>query len=484
MQKPHPNIIYLNPDQMRADALSCYGHPLARTPNFDRLAAEGVRFNQCHVQHTVCSPSRCSFMTGWYPHVRGHRTLWHPLQPDEPNTLKYLKQAGYEVHWVGKNDLLAPESFADSVSVVHAWEWGAPSERLFEYGDAAYHTMLMGPGSQHNTDRQLYDKAIEVLRSRRPDDSPFMLYVPTMSPHCPFTCPEPFYGMYDPDDLPPLRPADLPNKPVFHRLIRQYRGLGELDGAVLRKVMAVYLGMVSYVDHLVGELLEVLDETGLAENTAVFAFSDHGEWAGDYGLVEKWHGGLDDCLTRVPMIVRTPGCAAGHVVRELVECFDILPTSLELAGVACRHTHFARSMTAQLAGGAGDPGRAVFAEGGYDPHEPHCYEGVPGGFQDIGDDPKTLYYPKGRQQQEHPESSVRCAMIRTASHKLVFRPKDVSEFYDLAADPQELHNRYDDPSLADVRRRLERRILEWYVHTSDVVPIDRQPRNFPPHLPT
>src|SRR5690554_5848771 len=108
------NFILFNPDEMRAEGVGCYGHPLVPTPNIDRLAAQGTRFDQCHVQHTVCTPSRCSFATGWYPHVRGHRSLWHMLRPDEPNLYKYLKQAGYDVRWWGKNDTLAQESFASS----------------------------------------------------------------------------------------------------------------------------------------------------------------------------------------------------------------------------------------------------------------------------------------------------------------------------------------------------------------------------------
>lgn len=149
-----------------------------------------------------------------------------------------------------------------------------------------------------------------------------MLDLPITYPHCPFTCPQPWYDMYDPDSLPPMRPADLEGKPLFHRLIRQYRQLDKLDDKTFRKLRAVYLGMISYVDHMLGRLLDALDETGLANETAVFFFSDHGEWAGDYGLVEKWHGGLDDCLTHIPMIVRVPGGAPGHVVREPVErCF-------------------------------------------------------------------------------------------------------------------------------------------------------------------
>jgi len=479
-----PNIIYFNPDQMRADLLGCYGHPLALTPNFDRLAREGTRFDQCHVQHSVCTPSRCSFMTGWYPHVRGHRTLWHMLQPDEPNTLRYLKQAGYAVHWIGKNDLLAPGAFTDSVTRVHDWQWIEGGRRdIFPPQDAGYQSFLYGPAPGHMTDWFQMDQAVEILRAHRPGDAPFMLFLPFILPHCPFTCPQPWYDMVDPAALPPLRPADLRDKPAFHRLIRQYRRLAEVDERTLRKLRAVYLGMIAYVDTILGRLLTALDETGLAASTTVFAFSDHGEWAGDYGLVEKWPSALDDCLTRIPLVVRTPGGRAGQVVTTPTECFDIMPTTLELAGVTCRHTHFARSMLPQLAGAPGDADRAVFAEGGYDRHEPHCFEGVAGGFEDVSD-PNGIYYPKVRQQQEHPESVCRCTMIRTATQKLVHRPGDISELYDLASDPQELTNLHGRAQQAGVQQQLERRLLDWYVHTSDVVPWTRESRGFPQPLPS
>ncbi len=115
-----PNYVFFMPDEMRAESLACYGHPLAKTPNFDRLAKEGVRWDQCHVQNPVCAPSRCSLMTGWPVHVRGHRSLYYQLHPDEPNLLRYLKESGYDVYFFGKNDLLSPESFPLSVT-----EWGS-----------------------------------------------------------------------------------------------------------------------------------------------------------------------------------------------------------------------------------------------------------------------------------------------------------------------------------------------------------------------
>lgn len=468
------NFIYFNPDEMRADALGCYGHPVAKTPNIDKLAAQGTRFDQCHVQHPVCTPSRCSFMSGWYPHTRGHRTLWYPLQPEEPNTLKYLKQAGYDVHWIGKNDLLAQEGLEDSVTALHDLEAGSPlgDRNLYPPDHPGHWSFLYGPQEGHSEDWYRVERAIEILKAWQPGDPPFMLYLPLIYPHCPFTCPQPWYDMYDPDEMPDFRPADLPNLPAFHALIRQYRQLDKLDPAILRKVAAVYLGMISYIDDMLGRLMTALEETGLADDTTTFFFSDHGDWAGDYGLVEKWPSALDDCLTRVPMIVKTPGGTPGHVVHEPIECFDILPTTLELANIACQHQHFARSMRPQLKGAAGDPDRAVFAEGGYSPHEPHCYE--------VVRSTTHIYYPKQLQQMERPESQVRATMIRTATHKLIYRPEDISELYDLEADPRELHNVYEDPAYADIRRTLKRRLLDWYVLTSDVVPIEKQSRDYSP----
>ncbi|HEX3918531.1 MAG TPA: sulfatase-like hydrolase/transferase, partial [Caulobacteraceae bacterium] len=118
-----PNLILFMPDELRADALGCYGNPVTATPHFDRLAAEGTRFAQCHVQFPVCGASRCSLLTGWPAHVRGHRSLYYFLRPEEPNLFRDLRRAGYDVYWFGKNDALAAASFADSVT---EWRDRAP----------------------------------------------------------------------------------------------------------------------------------------------------------------------------------------------------------------------------------------------------------------------------------------------------------------------------------------------------------------------
>lgn len=474
------NFLLINPDELRAESVRCYGHPLVETPNIDALAAQGTRFEQCHVQHPVCTPSRASFMTGWYPHVRGHRTLWHCLRPDEPNLLRYLKQSGYQVRWYGKNDLLSPESFPLSVTSAETKRRGGMhGANPYSLEDPEYYSFLYEPYKSPLEDHGDYanvSSTIDFLRSKPRE--PFAVYLPLTFPHCPYSAPVHWHDRFDPADVPELRPADLPGKPDFHSLIRQTRRLTEVSEELLRKIQAVYLGMTGFIDELVGRLLETLEETGHAGDTTVVLFSDHGDWAGDYGLVEKWPSALDDCMTRVPFVVRTPGGVSGHVVEEPVECFDLMATVLELAGIEAQHTHFARSLVPQLRGACGDPDRAVFAEGGYARHEPLCFEGTPG-QEATWTDPKAIYYPKGKLQQEHPNSVCRAAMIRTATHKLIRRVDGVSELYDLTQDPRELNNLYECSDCSGVRAELESRLLDWYLQTSDVTPHERDPRGLP-----
>lgn len=268
-----------------------------------------------------------------------------------------------------------------------------------------------------------------------------------------------------------LRPAGT-GKPDFHRLIRDYR---HLENSNLESVQRIYMGMTSYTDMLLGQMMDCIQDCGIEDDTMLIASADHGDYAGDYGLVEKWPNGCEDVLTRVPLIVKKPGAKAGHRVNEQVELFDIMATILESAAIPQKHSYFAKSFLPQLSGLPGDPERAVFCEGGYDTFEPHCSEGArldefnqSSGF--------SIYYPKALQQQEYPESVCRTVMIRTLTHKLVRRSSGDCELYDLAADPQELQNLYDVPAYEDIRRQLEQRLLNWYLVTSDAVPFEESGR--------
>ncbi|WP_134698597.1 sulfatase-like hydrolase/transferase [Ammoniphilus sp. YIM 78166] len=488
MSQQKMNFVFFFPDEMRADSLGCYGHPVVQTPNFDQFAEKAVRFDQCHVQNTVCTPSRSSVMTGLYPHVSGHRTLWHLLRPHEPSLFRYLKEEGYQIKWFGKNDLYS-EDYLKEILGEEAYQDLDEMKREtftkhnpFSEDDPRYYSFLMEPdvskSSLTETDVNI-QKAIQFLESDEAKEKPFMIFLPTFAPHAPYVVPEPFYSMYEQETLPELLPAGTPNKPSYHELIRIYRRLDELTDDTLKRIQSVYLGMISHVDTVFGQLMDVLKGHGFTENTSVIVASDHGDYAGDYGLVEKWPNAMEDCLTRVPLMIQTPSCQSGHVVLEQVELFDIMATVLDLAGIEARHDHFARSLVPQLRGEAGDPNRAVFAEGGYDLRELHCFEGHSSNRAAFSaNDIMKLYLPKANQQQEHPKSVCRTTMMRTMDYKLIRRTSDVSELYDLKKDPSELHNVYEAPQYSGVRQQLESRMLDWYVQTSDVVPRMKDSRHF------
>ncbi len=481
-----PNLILFMPDELRADALSCYGNPVCRTPNLDHLASNGVRFSNCHVQYPVCGASRCSLLTGWPTSVRGHRSLYYFLRPEEPNLFRYLKQNGYDVYWYGKNDALASQSFCDSVTEwdYFPWETSAPGgggvfsmRPPYSVNDPLYHSFLYPAGGdrRHTADYHNLTGALHILE-RTQTDRPFCIFLPLASPHPPYAGPKDFHDLYNPSSLPPLRPINLPRKPNFHEAIRKAYNIESLPDSTFRKIRAVYYGMVSYTDWLLGQLLEALDKSPHASNTAVLAFSDHGDWAGDYGLVEKWPSALDNTLTHIPLIARIPGGQPGHTVDDMVEQFDVMATCLDLAGIEAQHTHFARSFVPQAHGASGDPDRAAFCEGGYNIYEPQCFEPLRPNDE--------LYGPKSQLQIQHPETITRCAMIQTRTHKLVLRPAGQSELYDSVHDPQELHNLYGDSSAAAIQNELTHRLAAWYLTTSGIAPFDKDPRSAPAFAPT
>ena len=470
-----PNLILCMADELRAESIACYGHPLVQTPNMDRLASQGTRFAQCHVQNTVCEPSRCSFLTGWPVHVRGHRSLYYGLHPDEPNLFRYLKDAGYDVYWFGKNDLLAPESFA--LSVTHAEAGKGPTmftKNLYAFDDPHYYAFLFEKGAdpRHTSDYGCVQSAAEIMQ--RAGDKPFCIFLPLIYPHPPYSAPAQFHDKYSPSALAPLRPANTPGLPRFHQALRKKMRLDQLNDHDFRQVQAVYLGMVSYADWVLGELMEAIEKNQRVNDTALFYFADHGDYAGDYGLVEKWPNAMHDPLTHIPLIARVPGGQAGHVVNEIVELFDVMATCLDLARIEARHTHFARSLVPQLKGRPGDAGRAAFCEGGYNTNEPQCFEPL-----DQFNSPANPYYPKVALQNQQPDTITRSSMIRTQHHKLVYRPDDQSELYDLAKDPRELHNVYGHASYRKAQSDLFVQLMNWYVRSSDVAAKQLDPRGFP-----
>ena len=493
------NFLFLFADEMSASALGCYGNPVVQTPEFDRIASEGTRFDKCFVQNPVCSPSRCSLMTGTYVHNRGHRTLWHLLQPDEPSLFRYLKKSGYEIKWFGKNDLYSDsylDEVCDDIDQKRAGKEKLPSRSFagyesripaFQPGEPGAKTFLMKPGESDGNERPMepdIGRALDYLENRKKEDPPFFLYLPISMPHPPYTVCREFYEKYRPEEVAPLLDDPVEGKPSYEEWIRKYRDMDSLPREVFEKIYAVYLGSVSYIDWMMGELDRMLEKKGLKDNTMVIISSDHGDWHGTRRLVEKWPNAMDDELIHVPLIIRMPGGKRGHVVQEQTELLDLFATVLEGAEIPAEHTHFSRSLIPQIMGGKGDGNRAVFCEGGYDVREPHCFEGYPGRTLPGGNNPKaaavarSLYGPKRDMQQERPETVCRTVMVRTLDYKLVRRTSGEHELYDLKRDPAEHRNLYSHEQYREARTELEQRLLDWYLATSDTVPVKEDFRFF------
>lgn len=482
-----PHILIFNPDQWRGDVLGHVGNPAAVTPNVDRLVeTDGVSFQNAFCQNTVCTPSRCSFMTGWYTHVRGHRTMHHMLRAGEPVLLRTLRENGYFVWWGGKNDLVPGQFGYDEYCDVkyrperptypdlHGLEgWrGAPgSDTYYSF----YHGLLerddVGSDDEYYYDGDWANVlgAIDFIRDA-PQDRPLCIYLPIGYPHPPYAVEDPFYSVIDRARIPPRIPAPegWVGKPSLLKGIHALQNLEGWSEERWTELRATYYGMCARVDRQFGLLMEALRQAGLYDDTAVFLFSDHGDFTGDYGLVEKTQNTFEDCLARVPFIIKPPAWVAvePRVSDAMVELIDFPATVEALTGIEPRHTHFGRSLLPVLAGETDEHRDAVFCEGGRLHGEIHCMELESTSSQD----PAGLYYPRLAQQRSEGPEHTKAVMCRTREFKYVRRLYEPDELYDLRDDPVELHNRIDDPAMADVLARLKERLLTFYLETCDVVP--------------
>ena len=489
---PHrPNIVLINPDQWRAHVMGHLGNSAAHTPNLDQMVAtEAVSFRNAFCQNPVCTPSRCSFMTGWYPHVRGHRTMFHMLQPDEPVLLKRLKNSGYFVWWGGKNDLVPAQYGYEPFCNIKYNPSPPPapyfhSDRMDQWRGSPqedrYYSFYAGKLDASEDMDIYYDPdwawilgAIDFIY-QAPHDQPFCIYLPILYPHPPYGVEEPWYSLIDRHSLPPPLPVpDWTKKPSILKGIFENQRLQNLDETFWNELRAVYYGMCARVDHQIGLLIEALKKTGNYDNTAIFVFSDHGDFTGDYGLVEKNQNTFEDCLTRVPFIIKPPAsipCQPG--VRDaLVELIDLTATVEDLAGLRKEYDHFGHSLLPILEGKTDHHRDAVFCEGGRRHEEWQCNESD--SLPDLNKE--NLYYPRLVLQRSDGPEHTRAVMVRTHRYKYVMRLYELDELYDLKQDPGELYNRIDDPQMADILAMLKDRLLRFFLETSDVVSytIDRR----------
>ena len=488
-KKPH--IIIFNPDEMRADALGHLGNAAAHTPFLDAFAAsEAVSFSRAYCQNPVCVPSRCSFFTGLYPHVRGHRTMSYLLRPGEDTLFSELKAAGYYVWMNDRNDLLAgqipgwAESHASEICIGGRERPGPGPLRpglRGEPGNKNYYSHMEGKlgldenGLRRNADDEAVDAAIRRIRNR-PPDQPLCVFLGLLYPHPPYEIEEPYYSAIDRKKLPPrVRAEDCAGKSAILEGIRRYAGMDGYTEADWDELRAVYLGMCAKIDAQFKRLTDALKEEGIYDESAIFFLSDHGDFTGDYGLPEKAQNAFEDCLTRVPLLIKPPrGTPLDPGVSDsLAELVDFYATAMELAGAEPSHTHFGRSLLPALKDRRATIRDFVCCEGGRLPGEKHCdeYHGPDGREAD----PHDVYWPKKKAQADDTAHS-KGVMLRDSRYKYVSRLMGGDELYDMENDPRETVNLIGRPEMQETVTDMRFRLMKWLQETSDIVPFEQDRR--------
>ncbi len=481
--KKRPNIVIINPDQMRADSMRHLGNPASVTPVLDMLAQEGISFSKAFCQNPVCTPSRCSFMSGWYPHVAGHRTMNHMMRDHEPVLLKRLKEHGYHV-WINqRNDLIPaqnPEYYRNYCNTyfrlkqvpdaVPEGGWrGSP-------GGKNYYSFFRGEIPVGKTVDDLWTEGAAEFIRNYDGEQPFCIFLPFLLPHPVYEISEPYFGRIARDELPErkLPPDGYRGKPKIQKALAERQNLKDWNEAEFDELRAVYLGMCSKVDCLTGQILEALRDKGIYEETAVFFFSDHGDYTGDYGLVEKVQNCFEDCLTNVPFLVKLPASMQTRhgISGELTELIDFYATVEELADLGKEHTHFGHSLLAYLRNEEETLREYVFCEGGFRKGEEHCKE--TGG--QITPAPENLYYPRQSLQASDEMYNGKAVMCRSRYYKYVKRLYEPDELYDLKKDPEERVNEADNPAYESILAEMRMQLLDFYQDTCDVVPFEKDSR--------
>ena len=464
-----PNILFILSDQHNAKVLGHKNHPDVKTPNLDRLAAEGVRFDNAITQNPICTPSRVSWLSGQYCHNHGYYGLSGPNPGGLPTILGHFRRAGYRTGAIGK--IHCPEYWVeDDCDLFHetaGCSIGGRSRKYAEYLEERGLTHLEDHGAMQEfgvRGRQTVEgrpskvsyedgqegwsvrQAMEFMEDRSKE--PFVLHVSLPKPHQCYTPAQEFWDLYDEAKLtlPPNAKYDMKDKaPHLRRTAEGWRKRDwqlfepkTFEAGRLRKLHG-YLGNVSHVDHAVGELLDFLKERELEENTVVVYSSDHGDYACEHGIMEKAPGICSDAITRIPWIWRWPGCfKAGHTAREIVETVDLANTLCALTGLDPMETADGADISHLLRGETGEVHRVGVTEFAWS-------KSIRKGKY------RLVYYPPEMFADEYPEG--------------------FGELYDLEADPWEMRNLYFEPDAQEIVHEMERELIRWLITTARPVTV-------------
>ncbi len=427
------NLLLVVCDQLRADYLGCYGHPSIGTKHIDALAKEGVRFESCYCAAPLCGPSRISLVTSTYVGEHGHRNYGSTISPDVPNLVTSIKRAGYRTGMFGKNHMFTYSRLGEV--------WDELDEIcLGNYDDhpSYEHSFSAFPLEQdhpYNITGRLTDEAIDFMHRA---DRPFFAMVNYQDPHPAYTCPRPYATLFDPDSVElPDTYYDRERQPVRNEVWRVHSEMSLCTERDMKKAIATYMGQIRYVDDCVGRLYQFLATESLLDDTLVVFMSDHGELLGSFGMTHKIPVFYEP-LVRIPVIMRFPGgLGAGSSCPGLVEEVDLAPTILAALEIDVPRSMVGQSVYRDILDGS-VPGRtSVLVEAG-------------------GGGPTCSVPVEGLRLKAPflPTSLGPGAMVRTGDWKLCQYSDDLCQMFNLAEDPGERNNLYDDERYAGIRWKL------------------------------
>ncbi len=346
------NVLFIAVDDLRPE-VNASGSKVIKTPNMDRIAARGTTFDRAYCQQAVCSPSRSSLMTGRRPdatRVWDLETHFRTALPDAVTVAQYFKNHGYHSQGIGK---IFHGGFDDAPSWTVRWQtpkapqYATPANQQLQAGNVDKKGRGRGPAYESAdvtddtyTDGKTARLAVATLAELKKQGKPFFLAVGMAKPHLPFVAPKKYWDLYDPKDIyvPAFQklPADAP-KFVGHTNgeLGSYAGMpkdGVVDDATARTLRHGYYAAISYMDAQVGLVLDALEKEGLAQDTVIVLWGDHGWQLGEHGL---WHKHTNfEVAARAPLLISMPGQkAAGRKSASLAEFIDIYPTLADVCGL-------------------------------------------------------------------------------------------------------------------------------------------------------
>ncbi len=504
MSASTPNICVICVDQMQSFCLGVHDHPDVRTPNLDALARSGTSFRRAYCANSVCMPARASMITGLTPRQHGVVTNGTNLSEDVPTVGAALAAAGWRTHAAGKLHLnaWAPGCYvAEGAEARWSWEdkerwnhgeieelplpyFGFQSVDLcgghVDYCFGDYRRWLerehpgvwdgyQPPPGEHVApecwpitvpDALHYNTWITERSAAFIDDvapgQPFFLWCSFPDPHHPFAaCPE-YRALFDASTLtlPPGWHEESDLLPLLAARRAHYR-FSRFDEDGLRAVLAETYGMIAHIDACVGRLMQALERSGRAEDTVVVFVADHGEQLGAHHLLGKhaWHY---EQLVRVPFLWRVPGGVAGQLRDEVVSQLDLVPTLLELAGMgpeALERRPYGGFRHGGISTPPGLPGRSL---------APALRAGA-----SLEPRPALIEFDDDNAHQ----TMVRMRTLIDGDWKLTYYGMEgAGILIDLANDPEERHNRFDDPACADRRATMLEALLRTVVRSDRLDP--------------